>query len=167
MKPSVTVRGYRDEDREACRTLWRELTEWHRQIYDDPTIGGDQPEHCFDDHLARVGPDHLWVAVHNSRVVGLIGLIEKGVEGEIEPLIVTKDCRRLGIGTHLLATALEAARSRGIKILEINPVARNTQTIEWLYEHGFRTLGQIQLFIDLTGHPWKRGPRLYGHQFDF
>lgn len=147
--------------------LWKELTEWHRRIYNDPTIGGDQPEHFFDDHLAKVGPDHLWVAVHKSRVVGLIGLIEKGVEGEIEPLIVTEDCRRLGIGARLLATGLEAARSCGVKILEINPVARNTQTIEWLYEHGFRTLGQIQLFIDLTGHPWKRGPRLYRRQFDF
>lgn len=167
MKPSVTIRGYRDDDRQSCRALWKDLTEWHREIYQDPTIGGDAPEHYFDDHLARVGPGNLWVAVQGSRVVGLIGLIEKGAEGEIEPLIVTKHSRRLGIGTRLLEAAVAEARSRGIRILEINPVARNTETIEWLYGHGFRTLGQIGLFMDLTGHRWKQGPKLYGHEFDF
>lgn len=143
------------------------MTEWHREIYGDPTIGGDRPEQYFDAHLAKVGPDHLWVAVYDFRVVGLIGLIEKGVEGEIEPIIVARDCRGRGIGGRLLETTVEAARNRGIKILEISPVARNTKTIGWLYEHGFRTLGQLELFIDLTGHRWKRGPKLFGHQFDF
>ena len=167
MKSSVTVRGYDDKDRAACRALWRELTEWHREIYQDPTIGGDQPEHYFDDHLAKVGPDHLWVAVYDSRVVGLIGLIEKCGEGEIEPLIVARDCRRRGIGSRLLETAVEAAHTRGIRILEIRPVARNTKTIDWLYGRGFHALGQIELFMDLTGHRWKRGPKLFEHQFDF
>jgi ribosomal protein S18 acetylase RimI-like enzyme len=167
MTLSATVRNYRDEDRTACRALWRELTDWHREIYQDSTIGGDQPEHYFDDHLAKVGPDHLWVAIYDSRVVGLVGLIEKGVEGEIEPLIVATAFRGRGIGTSLLEAAMKAAHTHGIRILEIHPVARNTKTIGWLYEHGFRTLGQIELFVDLTGRRWKRGPKLFGHQFGF
>jgi len=80
---------------------------------------------------------------------------------------VTEESRRIGIGTRLLETAVAAARARGIRLLLIRPVARNTETIEWLHGRGFRTLGQIELFIDLTGHCWKRGPKLYGCQFDF
>ncbi len=39
----MDVRAYQREDYEACRELWRELTERHRDIYGDPTIGGAIP----------------------------------------------------------------------------------------------------------------------------
>ena len=39
--PEVIVRDYADGDYGACRSLWAELTEYHRSIYGDPTIGGD------------------------------------------------------------------------------------------------------------------------------
>ncbi len=42
-------------DREACRALWRELTECHRTIYGDPSIGGDDPGLYFDEHLLAPG----------------------------------------------------------------------------------------------------------------
>jgi hypothetical protein len=60
------IRKYQPEDLEQCRDLWRELVEWHREIYQDPTIGGTHPEEYFNKHLAEVGSDQLWVAVHNS-----------------------------------------------------------------------------------------------------
>ena len=94
MGQSFVIREYQDDDREQCRTLWRELTEWHREIYQDPTIGGEHPEDYFDKHLAKVGADQLWVAVRDSKVAGLVGLILEGEEAEIEPLIVSKICRR-------------------------------------------------------------------------
>jgi len=59
------------QDKEQCRALWKELTERHREIYDDPSIGGEHPEDYFDKHLGKVGADNLWVAVRGSRVVGL------------------------------------------------------------------------------------------------
>lgn len=83
MSKSFLIRRYQPEDRAQCRALWRELTEWHRNIYQDPTIGGATPEDHFDEHLAKVGTDRLWVAVCDSRVVGLIGLIIEGNEAEI------------------------------------------------------------------------------------
>jgi hypothetical protein len=49
----VVVRNYREEDREYCRSLWRELTEWHREIYQDSRIGGEHPEEYFDKYLAN------------------------------------------------------------------------------------------------------------------
>ena len=37
------IRTYESEDRDACRLLWAELTQHHRELYADPTIGGEQP----------------------------------------------------------------------------------------------------------------------------
>ena len=37
------VRAYADADYAACRVLWAELTSHHREIYEDPTIGGADP----------------------------------------------------------------------------------------------------------------------------
>lgn len=48
----VIVRDYADGDYGACRSLWAELTEYHRGIYGNPSIGGDDPGAGFDDYLA-------------------------------------------------------------------------------------------------------------------
>ena len=167
MIPSLTIRKYQDNDREQCRVLWRELTEWHRKIYQDPTIGGEHPEDHFDKHLEEVGPDQLWVAVHDSKVVGLIGLIIKGDETEIEPLIVSKYYRRKGIGKQLIQTVISEARNKRVNFLNIGPVARNIKTVKWLYNQGFRNLGYFKLFMDFSNRSWKPGPVIFGCKFDF
>jgi GNAT superfamily N-acetyltransferase len=161
------IRKYQDQDKERCRALWRELTEWHREIYQDPNIGGEHPENHFDKHLAQVGPDQLWVAVHDSRVVGLVGLMLKGEETEIEPLIVSKPYRNKGIGTRLIETVVSEVRKKGLKCLNIGPVARNVNTIKFLYKRGFKTLGYITLFIDFSNYPWKSGPEIFGCKFNY
>ncbi len=74
MIQQIKIRNYQNIDREACHLLWQELTGWHREIYEDPRIGGEQPENCFDKHLSKLGPTRIWVATINSEVVGLIGL---------------------------------------------------------------------------------------------
>lgn len=161
------IRKYRDDDREQCRVLWRELTDWHREIYQDPAIGGEHPEDHFDKHLAEVGPDQLWVAVHDFEVVGLVGLIFKGNEAEIEPLIVSKAYHRKGIGKKLVETVASEARNRGVRLLNIGPVARNVKAIKWLYHQGFKNLGYIELFMDFSNRAWKPGPEIFGCKFDF
>ena len=167
MTLSFVIRRYQDEDREHCRALWRELTEWHREIYQDPDIGGEHPEEYFDKHLTAVGPNQLWVAVHDSKAVGLVGLIFKGEETEIEPLIVSKAYRCKGIGTKLIETAISEARKKGVKYLNIAPVGRNISTLKFLYKRGFRNLGYITLFIDFTNRTWKSGPEIFGCEFKY
>jgi N-acetylglutamate synthase-like GNAT family acetyltransferase len=164
---SVVVRNYREADREQCRSLWRELTEWHREIYQDPRIGGEHPEKHFDKQLAKVGPEKLWVAIRGSRVVGLVGLIVEENEAEIEPLIVSKTYRGKGIGTQLLKTVIFEARKMGIRFLCIKPVARNVTTIKFLHNQGFKTLGKIELFLDFSDYKWKSGPKLFGCKFNY
>ena len=51
--PEVIVRAYAGGDYGAGRSLWAELTEYHRGIYGDPSIGGDDPGAGFDDYLAE------------------------------------------------------------------------------------------------------------------
>ena len=68
------VRNYAEGDYFACRSLWAELTEYHRIIYGDSTIGGDDPGAGFDDYLAESPRMGSWVAESHGRVVGLTGL---------------------------------------------------------------------------------------------
>ena len=167
MDPSLIIRGYESNDLESCRALWRELTGWHREIYEDPTIGGDHPEDHFDKHLAAVGTNQIWVAVLDSQIVGLVGLILKGNEAEVEPVIVSKAHRGRGMGSRLIERAIAEAAKREVRLLSVKPVARNMKTIQFLHKHGFKNIGFIELFMDLSQRPWKSRIQLFDREFQF
>jgi N-acetylglutamate synthase-like GNAT family acetyltransferase len=167
MGTTLMIRRYREDDREHCRSLWRDLTEWHREIYQDPTIGGEHPEDYFDRHLSKVGPDRLWVALRDSKVVGLVGLIVEGNEAEIEPLIVGKAYRGKGIGKKLIETVVSEARKMRVRFVTIKPVARNMKTIKFLYKRGFRKVGCVELFMDFSDYAWKSELEIFGCKFNF
>jgi GNAT superfamily N-acetyltransferase len=92
-------------------------------------------------------------------------------ETEIEPLIVSKGHRGKGIGKQLIGRAIDEARKRSVRLLNIKPVARNVQTMRFLYKQGFTNLGYIELFIDLTGasagYNWKPGPTIFDCDFKY
>jgi GNAT superfamily N-acetyltransferase len=167
---NVTIRQYDPSDLEPCRALWAELTQHHRHIYDDPSIGGNSPGCHFDKHLASVGPDRLWLADRDGRVVGLVGLIVEGQEAEVEPMVVASPHRKTGVGQALLACMVEEAGKLGVRYLSVKPVARNLEALSFYYEFGFQTLGEIEMFMDL-GSPdpgtWRPGPVLFGHAFKY
>jgi N-acetylglutamate synthase-like GNAT family acetyltransferase len=160
----ISIRAYEDGDLDHCRRLWAQLTEHHREIYGDPSIGGDDPGLFFDDHLARVGPAHIWVAVDDGVVRGMVGLIVDGEEAEIEPVVVARDCRGDGVGRQLLTRAVAEARQLGVRFLSIAPVARNHRAIELFVREGFATVGRIELFTELrpSDRQWKDGITLHG-----
>ena len=161
----MSVRNYRPSDLEACRALWAEMVQRHRDIYDDPSIGGDEPGLEFDAHLARVGPDHVWVATSAGEVVGLVSLIEEEQEAEVEPIVVSARHRGKGIGRALLQHAVEQAKTAGVLCLSVKPVARNEDAIAFFHHAGFKALGHVQLFMWLgesAPGQWKPGPVLSG-----
>jgi GNAT superfamily N-acetyltransferase len=166
----VIVRDYADRDYGACRSLWAELTEYHRRIYGDPSIGGDDPGAGFDDYLAYSRRMGSWVAASPGRVIGLTGLFDRGRSGEVEPVIVAEAARNQGIGRLLIGRVVEEARARGYEYLAIRPVARNVAAVRRFHAIGFRTLGgHVDLTMDLAArrHEWLSGANLHGLDFDY
>ena len=168
--PEVIVRGYAEDDYGACRSLWTELTEYHRSIYGDPSIGGDDPGEGFDGYLAEPQRIGSWVATSQGRVIGLTGLLDRGTSGEVEPVIVAEAARYQGIGRMLISRVAEEARARGYEYLAIRPVARNIAAVRRFHAAGFRTLGgHIDLTMDLAArrHEWLPGASLHGLDFGY
>jgi GNAT superfamily N-acetyltransferase len=166
----VSIRGYQPGDRDVCRALWAELTEHHRRIYGDPTIGGDDPGGYFGTYLATPERAATWVAVADGAVVGLTGLFDHGDSGEVEPVVVTGARRGQGIGRALIDHVIGEARARGYTYLAIRPVARNRSAIAAFHASGFRTLGgHVDLTIDLAprSHRWLQGGRLHDLELDY
>jgi GNAT superfamily N-acetyltransferase len=168
--PDVIVRDYADSDYAACRSLWAELTEYHRHIYGDSSVGGDDPGAGFNDYLATSQRMGSWVAESYGRVVGLTGLLDRGRSGEVEPVVVAEAVRDQGIGRMLISRVVEEARARGYEYLAIRPVARNVAAVRRFHAAGFRKLGgHIDLTMDLAErrHEWLAGASLHGLDFDY
>jgi GNAT superfamily N-acetyltransferase len=164
----ATVRGYEPRDLEACRELRVELTQWHRDIFDAPEIGGDDPGRAFDEHLAKVGAENIWVAEVGGPGVGLAGLVPE--VPELEPVVVSGQYRGRGIGRLLAEAVISAARERGAGTIQVRPVARNVEAIRFFHELGFDVLDQVQLSMDLADRdrdPWIPGERLADRDFRF
>ncbi|MCP4416843.1 MAG: GNAT family N-acetyltransferase [Chloroflexi bacterium] len=162
------IRQYNAKDLAACRQLWVILTDWHRDIYQSPGIGGSDPGKQFDEHLELVGPDNIWVAKIDGEIVGLTGLIEREGEAELEPLVINQSWRGQGIGRQLANTVIAAAQQRGIGQLTVRPVGRNAQAIQFFHEMGFTILGQIDLFMDFAPaerQVWQGGEQIAGRDF--
>lgn len=165
----VDIRPYEHSDLDACRALYAQLVEHHRDIYDDSSIGGDDPGAGFDDYLALPERVCTWVAVDTRHIVGLTGLLWHEGESTVEPVIVDRDRRRTGIGRRLLETAIEESRRRGASDVNIKPVARNASAIQAFHEIGFRTLGHLQLFmsLDRSDDYWRDGIDLHERRFEY
>lgn len=164
------IREYEPSDYAAGRSLWAELTEHHRRIYGDPTIGGDDPGAAFDEYLAAPERVGSWVADQGGRVVGLTGLLDRGRSGEVEPVVVTQSLRSRGLGRLLIDQVVVEATTRGYEYLAIRPVARNVSAIRGFYGAGFRTLGgHVELTMDLAArrHGWLEGASLHGLEFRY
>jgi GNAT superfamily N-acetyltransferase len=166
----MKIRQYDPSDLEVCRSLWQELTRYHGEIYDDPSMGGDESRALFDEHLARVGAERVWVGELEGRVIGMVSLIVDDKEAEVEPVVMTSTHRGEGCGRALLGYAIERARELEVQYLSVKPVARNERAMAFFHKAGFRTLGHVQMFMELgpqeTGQ-WRQGPDLFGSPFRY
>ena len=154
------IRKYQSSDIDFCRSLWIELTQRHRDIYNDQTIGGDNPGIIFDSYLNNDKLQGPWVAEDDGYVVGLTGLLVEGEQADIEPLIVSKTYRNKGIGMALIERAMGEAKKLKVRFLSVKPVARNVEAISFFVEAGFNITGHIDLFQDLldsSEREWKTG----------
>lgn len=167
---NVTIREYQDRDFESCVQLWRELTQRHRDIYSDQSIGGNDPGNYFEGYLKKTNLIGPWVAEDGSNVIGMAGLLTDGDQAEIEPVVVQSEYRSQGIGTLLVERLKLEAKARGVVYLSIKPVARNVEAIKCFHRAGFSLLGHIDMFIDLTdenGEDWREGVTIHGNPFRY
>jgi len=167
---SVTIRAYQTSDLDQCKALWRELTQRHRDIYEDPAIGGEDPALQFEQYRRQPDLASFWVAEQDGVVVAMAGLLLRGEEAEIEPIVVQTDHRSRGIGMQLITQLKRDAEDRQARYLTIRPVARNIEAIRCFYRAGFSLLGQIDMFLDLkaTGSKvWRHGITIHGCKLRF
>jgi N-acetylglutamate synthase-like GNAT family acetyltransferase len=170
----VAIRDYHEVDFSVCCSLWEELAQHHRKIYEDPSIGGDDLGRGFELYLNNAQRRATWVAEAEGRVVACAGLIMdmhgNGEEAEIEPVIVSVNYRRKGIGAKLIRHAKEEARKSGVRSLSIRPVLRNEEAIRFFIREGFNLVGYIDLFQDISGSSykkWKSGIVIHGNQLRY
>lgn len=167
----ITVRDYQESDLSVCRSLWGELTQHHRDIYEDPSIGGDDPGGGFETYLADPRRQRTWVAEADGQVVGFAGLLVHSKEGgEVEPVVVSQPYRDREIGSLLVARVVEEARGRGVRFLSIRPAARNERAISLYVRLGFDVLESVDLLKELspsTQAKWKPGMKIHGHDLRY
>ena len=166
----MIIRNYVDDDLDACRELWVRLTETHRQIYDAPYIGGDQPGLQFDEQLTKVGTERIWVADDDGAVVGMIGLQPGYDEGsvEIEPIVVTPEARGRGIGRALVQHVVDVVKEMGLRDLNVHVVGRNAEAMRFYHDVGFDVIGHFELFYDTSPRDkqiWRDQETIAGRTF--
>ena len=164
------IREYQEQDFESCRKLWEELTQRHRDIYFDPSIGGEDPGSAFERYLKKTDLAGLWVVEQDGNLIGMAGLLLDEDDAQIEPIVIRSDFRSQGIGTRLLATLKAEAKARGAEFLSIRPVARNIEAIQCFFRAGFSLLGHIDMFMDLkseNNEGWLDGVTIHGNKFRY
>ena len=109
----------------------------------------------------------MWVAERRGTILGFVGLVMRGRQAEIEPVVVSFDVRGQGIGRSLVETAVEAAQAEGARQVKATPVARNALALRFFHRLGFDTLGHVDVLLDLErpkGY-WKAREKLAEREF--
>jgi GNAT superfamily N-acetyltransferase len=108
-------------------------------------------------NAVRGSKDHdAYVAVHNSHVVGWIGLvqtimIESSPFCEINGLVIDENHRGKGIGKLLVEKAKQWAKEKGNDTLRLRCNVRRTEAHEFYRHLGFKEIKQQTAFsLDLT-----------------
>jgi GNAT superfamily N-acetyltransferase len=128
---------------------------------------------CLAWMTPRLEPEarwRAWVAESAEGIIGgvWIGLIEKMPNPIVEPeehgyltnFYVRESARGTGVGTALLAAALEWCTERGVHAVMLWPTQRSRP----LYErHGFAPPASLmELIVTGEGAPWPTAPRQMG-----
>jgi ribosomal protein S18 acetylase RimI-like enzyme len=150
----VIVREYRSEDEDACRALFAELVEAHRELYPDGGVGG-----TFE------LPERVFVAEADGAVVGYAGLIAHGKRCELEPIVVSAAARGRGAGRALAERVVAEARASGAIGVFVRPVGRNASAIAFFRSVGFDVLAFVRLQIDFDERERHPGETIAGVEF--
>jgi [ribosomal protein S18]-alanine N-acetyltransferase len=127
---SIWVRAAQEGDRRSLALLFAAVAEERDGIAAEPPIDVDKQAAAFD--LERT-----LVALASDDLVGLIFVIESGFGfGEIG-MMVAEPWRGHGVGTALVAAAIEWARGHALHKLTLSVFPQNTAAIALYRKFGF------------------------------
>ena len=169
----MIIREYKESDYAACVTLFKELAQYHADVYEDSSIADKDFEQLYNEFLSRSDRCGAWVAEISGHVVGLIGLLDRvGEPGvcEIEPLVISVNFRAQGIGSKLVAYVKEQAKAKSYRFFSVRPELRNEEAFKLYVRLGFNLVGGVELFQDLLperGRTWKSGVEILGQKLRY
>jgi ribosomal protein S18 acetylase RimI-like enzyme len=145
---SFEIRPAQDEDRLPLAVLFAAVAEERNAI-------GAEPPVDVDALAASWKLDGALVAVADDGIVGWlhVGQTPFGF-GEIG-MLVAREWRRRGVGSALVAAAIEWARVRGLHKLSLSVFAHNTAAIALYHRLGFVEEGRrVKHFRRANGELW-------------
>jgi RimJ/RimL family protein N-acetyltransferase len=145
---SLRIRPAEDPDRLPLATLFAAVAEERDGIATEPPVD-------VDAWAARWTLDGTLVAVANDEIVGSLHVDESRFGfGEIG-MAVARDWRGRGVGTALLAAAIEWARERGLHKLSLSVFAHNERAIGLYRKVGFVEEGRrVKHYRRASGELW-------------
>ena len=132
----VTIRSFLPEDHAACQLLYREGLIGGKLAANDTGLDLEDIPLAY---LSNPG-FHFWVAqAPEGDIVGMIG-VQQDDDGvaEIRRLRVRQDCRRRGIGSSLLETAIGFCRRNMFLKVKLDTYAENDTTVQLFEKFQFR-----------------------------
>ena len=147
---AITIRPYRDDDADACRTCVVELQDVEREI-DSRLRPGESMADAYLEQMHVRCREHggvLLVAEHGAAVVGLVLVLAHvpfdsldeppGSCAWIAELVVRSGLRGQGIGRTLLQAAERYARESGATELRIGVLSDNRPARALYLDEGFK-----------------------------
>jgi ribosomal protein S18 acetylase RimI-like enzyme len=145
----LIVRQATEQDVAAIVQLWREMADLHAEI--EPmvwTLSPEADERCrqYLRDCIESSDCRLFVAVDAQRVVGYLlackakrpPVLVPPEQGAIQDACVTRSARRKGIGTRLVAAAMEWFRSEELTIAAVSHALGNDMSSAFWRAQGFR-----------------------------
>jgi ribosomal-protein-alanine N-acetyltransferase len=140
-------------------------TRWLREIAISPMTPADLDEvlvierHSFPSAWSRGSYErelrnrnsYYFAAHHEGRLVGYIGMWVVVDEAHITTLAVHPNCRRRGLGSHLLRRLIEHARQRRAARITLEVRERNFAAISMYRTFGFQQTGVLRGYYGDTG----------------
>jgi GNAT superfamily N-acetyltransferase len=144
------LREFLANDLEECVSLYRQMVDYHREIYEDNTIPCD--DEYIRKKLQRTDDNYIKiVAEKDKRIIGLLTVDIKGRTCELDEILVEKSMRGKGVGIALAEYLKKTALERGCTEIQVSFAARNEKALNFYYRKiGLNCLGMIQIFMPLT-----------------
>jgi RimJ/RimL family protein N-acetyltransferase len=144
----LTIRPAREDDRLALAVLFAAVAEEHTGIASEPPVD-------VDARAARWRLDGTLVAAVDDDPVGLLFVdVTPFGFGEIG-MLVAREWRGRGVGSALIAAAIDWAREHGLHKLSLSVFAHNAAAIALYDKFGFVEEGRrVRHFRRANGELW-------------